>query len=218
MIDPVAAAVDAVSRGNVGRLPLAAFAGMVTSVGPCVAPRYVALTALLHGRHRTLTVAAFVGGMFVAYAALGLGIGVLGLLAARASVLYLGLAVALSCAGVRTLLQRPVCLHAHDHPDAREPRASAAFALGAASALVVSPCCTPVVAAVAGMTAFDGNAASRIVLLGAFALGHAVPLFVAAPAGALLERTFRAWNASPAPALVSGSLMLALGLYYGLLV
>jgi cytochrome c-type biogenesis protein len=91
------------------------------------------------------------------------------------------------------------------------------FSLGAASALVVSPCCTPVVAAVIGMTAGSADPAARAMLLGAFTLGHAAPLFLAGALGALCDRPLRAWNASPAPAVVSGALMLALGGYYGML-
>jgi cytochrome c biogenesis protein CcdA len=55
-------------------------------------------------------------------------------------------------------------------------------------------------------------------LLAAFAIGHAAPLFAVGTLGSLCARTFRRWNASPAPAVVSGALMLALGAYYGLLV
>jgi cytochrome c biogenesis protein CcdA len=217
MIDPIAAAVDAVSRGNLVRLPLVALAGVVTSIGPCVAPRYIAVAALLDHRRPYLTIATFVGGMLVAYTALGFGVGLLGTFAGHASALYLALAAILALTGLKTLLQRPAC--AHDvSPLARPTRLSGAFSLGAASAFVVSPCCTPVVAAVAGMAAVDGNVVTRVALLAAFALGHAVPLIVAAPGGVLVERISRTWNAGPAPAIVSGTLMLALGLYYGLLV
>ena len=219
MIDPVTLAVDAIGRGDATRLPIVALAGIVTSLGPCVAPRYVAIAALLGERRRTLTIATFVAGMLAAYAALGFGVGILGQLAGHASVLYFVLAIALAGAGAATLLRGPRCDHAHDGPRAARPRRlSGVFSLGAASAFVVSPCCTPVVAAVVGMTAFDGNPLSRAALLGAFALGHAAPLFVVGSLGSLCARTFRIWNAGPAPAVVSGTLMLALGIYYGLLV
>lgn len=221
MIDPVAVSVEAVLRGDATRLPLVALAGAVTSLGPCVAPRYVVLAALLGDRRRTLTIAAFVAGMLAAYVVLGFGAGLLGALAAHASALYCLLAVVLGASGLATLLRPSGCDHEHHRysggagPQPR--RLSAVFSLGAGSALVVSPCCTPVVAAVIGLTAADASPLSRAALLGAFALGHALPLFAAGSLGALFTRPFRAWNASPAPAVVSGSLMLALGGYYGLL-
>jgi cytochrome c biogenesis protein CcdA len=219
MIDPIALAIDAVIRGDASRLPIVAFAGVVTSLGPCVAPRYVAVAALLGERRRTLTIATFVLGMLTAYAALGFGTGLLAQLAGHASALYLLLATALGCAGLITLSRSPHCDHAHDERRRSQPRRlSGVFSLGAASAFVVSPCCTPVVAAVLGMTAFDANPLSRAALLGAFAMGHAAPLFIVGSLGTLCARSFRSWNASPAPAIISGTLALALGAYYGLLV
>jgi cytochrome c biogenesis protein CcdA len=219
MIDPVALSIDAIARGDAGRLPLVALAGAVTSLGPCVAPRYVAIAALLGERRRALTIAAFVAGMVTAYTALGFGAGLLAQIAGHASSLYIILAVSLAAGGLITLCCGASCDHAH-HPrhERREPhRLSGVFSLGAASALVVSPCCTPILAAVAGMSV-DANPATRAELLAAFACGHAAPLFVVGTFGSLCARTFRRWNASPAPAVVSGALMLALSAYYGLLV
>ena len=221
MIDPVALSGDAIVRGDAARLPVVALAGVVTSLGPCVAPRYVAVAALLGEERRALTVATFVGGMLAAYTALGFGTGLLGQLTGHASVVYAVLAAALGTGGLATLLQTSRCNHSRQtRPRASERprRLSAVFSLGAASAFVVSPCCTPVVAAVLGMTALDGNPLSRAALLGAFALGHAAPLFVVGSLGAFCARTFRTWNATPAPSVVSGTLMLGLGAYYGLMV
>ena len=199
-------------------MPLSA-AGVVTSLGPCVAPRYVAVATLLGERRRTLTIATFVAGILTAYAAIGFGTEGLGELVNRASVFYLGLAAALTVSGLMALLRGPGCAHErHDVPErAPQRRLSAVFSLGAASAFVISPCCTPILAAVAGMAAGDANPLSRAALLAAFALGHAAPLFVAGSLGAVCVRTFRKSKAGPAPAVVSGTLMLALGAYYGLL-
>ena len=140
----------------------------------------------------------------------------LGEVAGHASALYAVLALVLTAGGLATIIRRPSCDHEHPaHPAPR--RLSGAFTLGAASALVVSPCCTPVIAAVIGMTAVNPDPLSRATLLGAFALGHSAPLFLAGSLGAFCARPLRRWNASPAPAIVSGSLMLGLGGYYGLL-
>jgi cytochrome c biogenesis protein CcdA len=221
VIDPVAVSVEAIVRGDATRLPIVALAGVITSLGPCVAPRYIAVAALLSEKRRTLTVVTFVAGMLAAYVALGFGTGLLAQLAGHASALYAVLAAALGAGGLATLLRNFGCNHVHleSHPTSARPRRlSAVFSLGAASAFVVSPCCTPVVAAVLGMTALDANPLSRAALLGAFALGHAAPLFVVGSLGTIFARTFRTWNASPAPAVVSGTLMLGLGAYYGLLV
>jgi thiol:disulfide interchange protein DsbD len=218
MIDPIAISVDAVAHGNIARLPLVVLAGAITSVGPCVAPRYIALAGVLSGPRRAATIGLFVAGMLLSYAALGFGAGVLQLLAGYAAAIYLALAIVLGGAGIATLIREPRCEHACGEHAGHARRASAVFTLGAASALVVSPCCTPVVAAVIGLSAFDASPLSRALLLGAFALGHAAPLFFLGAGGSLITARLRRWSAGPAPAVISGTLMLALGLYYGLLV
>lgn len=219
MIDPLAFTVEALTRGDATRLPLVAFAGALTSFGPCVAPRYIAIASLLGQRRRTLTIATFVAGMLTAYTALGFGAGLLGQVNGHASLLYAVLAAVLAGGGVVTVLRAPSCGHTHHAVSDNLPphRLSAVFSLGAASAFVVSPCCTPVVAAVIGMTAGATDPFSRALLLAAFTLGHSAPLFAVGSLGSIFARPLRAWNASPAPAVVSGSLMLALGGYYGML-
>ena len=215
MIDPLALGIDAIVRGDATRVPLVAAAGLATSVGPCVAPRYIAVAALLGERRRTLTIAAFVAGLTTAYATLGFAAGLLAQVTGHTSALDAALAAALAAGGLATLLRRSQCTHA---PQPRTPqRLSGIFCLGAASALVVSPCCTPVVAALIGLEGGAADPLARAALLTAFALGHAAPLVAAGSLGALCARPLRAWTASPAPAVVSGTLMLALGAYYGLL-
>ena len=217
MTDPLSEAVATVVRGDATRLPLVVLAGAVTSIGPCVAPRYVALASVLTGERRALTLAAFVTGAMTVYAALGLGAGLLGLVTHNAAAFDAILAAVLAGAGLATLVRGPQCEHVHRA--ALQPRRlSGVFSLGAASALVVSPCCTPVVAAVAAFPMLDASPVTRAVLLGAFAFGHAAPIVLLGSAGALCARPLRRWNASAAPSVVSGTLMLALGAYYGLLV
>ena len=96
-------------------------------------------------------------------------------------------------------------------------RASGAFALGAGSALVISPCCTPLIVGFAGLGAFERDPLLAAAYLGAFALGHAAPLALTGLLGATFARRVRGIAASAAPAIVSGTLMIALGCYYGLL-
>ena len=217
MIDPLPEAVNAVMHGDAARLPLVAAAGLVTSFGPCVAPRYVALATLMGGKQRIRTVAAFVTGLITVYASLGLGAGILSTLVHNAAALNAVLATVLVLGGLITIVRVPVCKH--EHVDAGpHHRLSATFILGAASALVVSPCCTPMVAAVAAFPALDVSPLTRATMLAVFALGHAAPMLLAGIAGAACARRLQRLTASPAPAVISGTLMVALGGYYGLLV
>ncbi len=72
---------------------------------------------------------------------------------------------------------------------------SGAFLLGASSALVVSPCCAPVIAGIAGLTIAGTRAGDGIVLVAAFSLGHALPLFAAAAVGRTCSDARRARGA-----------------------
>jgi cytochrome c biogenesis protein CcdA len=218
--------------------PLVFGAGIVTSAGPCAAPRYVAVAALAHAaRAPWRTVAAFTAGLVAAYVALGAAAGAvgtaagaLGALWSASTVIYALLAAVLLAGGIATLLragaQSPgdACAHAgtvRDTRDACRARGSAslggAFLLGASSVVVVSPCCTPVVAAIAGLTLANDRAAEGVGLLAAFAFGHAVPVACIGALGDRFAGALRRLAASQAPAIVSGSLMLALAAYYGAL-
>jgi thiol:disulfide interchange protein DsbD len=218
MSDPLPDAVIAVLHADVARWPVVALAGLVTSLGPCVAPRYVALATLLGGKRRVAPIAAFVAGIVTVYAALGLGVGLLAVVTQHASLLDSVLAFALISSGLVTLLRPPVCDHVRAAATTRTHRLSGIFTLGAASGLVVSPCCTPMLAAVAAFPALDVPPFTRGTLLAVFALGHSAPLLATGLTGAALARRVQRWSAAPAAGVVSGTLLIALGAYYGVLV
>jgi cytochrome c biogenesis protein CcdA len=89
--------------------------------------------------------------------------------------------------------------------------------LGAASALVVSPCCTPMLAAIVATSAELGRPLAGAALLGCFALGHALPLFLAGSPATLLRRFRLRGIAAQSPAIIGGTLLLSLGVFYGAL-
>jgi cytochrome c biogenesis protein CcdA len=289
VIDLLGESLRAVGTRSALAYPLVLGAGVVTSVGPCAAPRYVAVAALAHATRAPWTiVAAFAAGLVAAYVALGAlasGIGTaanaLGSLWSASSYVYGALATALLAGGVFTLVRASGTLV----PDPCEPRtgcdAPAAcggasettmsranvshgtaasrttsggtaasrttsggtaasrttsggtaasrttsggaasfggvFLLGASSVLVVSPCCTPVVAGIAGLTLATGRALDGVALLAVFACGHAVPVAFAGALGDRFASALRRLAASQAPAIVSGALMIALAVYYGVL-
>ncbi|HEY0384248.1 MAG TPA: cytochrome c biogenesis protein CcdA [Candidatus Elarobacter sp.] len=222
MIDAVSAALQAIAMHSPLAYPLVFGAGAMTSIGPCAAPRYVALAAVVNtSRRPSRVVAAFVTGLVGAYVALGAAAGALGALWSASRIAYIALAVVLAVAGVTTLLRGSASTHAHPHAVAGDAGARASlggtFLLGASSALVVSPCCTPVVAGIAGLTTAGGHTGAGMALLAAFACGHATPIVAAGALGARIARFVRHLAASHAPAVVTGTLMLALAAYYGTL-
>ena len=221
MIDAVSAGLHAVATRSPLAYPLVFAAGAVTSIGPCAAPRYVALAALVNASRRpTGIIAAFVAGLVGAYVVLGAAAGAVGALWSASRLVYAALAVFLAIAGVVTLL-RGGAPHAHRSARAQDAGARASlggtFLLGASSAFVVSPCCTPVVAGIAGLTTASGHTGEGVALLAAFASGHALPIVSAGALGTRVARGLRHVSASHAPAVVAGTLMLALAAYYGVL-
>jgi len=230
--DLLSQGLQAVATRSPLALPLVFAAGAATSVGPCLAPRYVAVAALAQGARRPwLAAAAFAAGLIAAYAALVLAAGSLGALVRRSPLVYAMLAAALVAAGIAAIV-RGDRAHVHGDADASEgrpercaaspPRRTAggiggALLLGASSALVVSPCCTPVVAAIAGFTVSGTRPADGVALVAAFACGHALPLAAVASLGNGVAATFARFRVGGAGATVAGTLMIAVGAYYAVL-
>ncbi|MDQ6942757.1 MAG: sulfite exporter TauE/SafE family protein [Candidatus Eremiobacteraeota bacterium] len=221
MIDAVSAGLHAVATRSPLAYPLVFAAGAVTSIGPCAAPRYVALAALVNASRRPARIiAAFVAGLVGAYVVLGVAAGAVGALWSASRLVYAGLAMVLAVAGVVTLL-RGGTSHVHESTRVHHAGARASlggtFLLGASSAFVVSPCCTPVVAGIAGLTTASGHTGEGVALLAAFAFGHALPIVSAGALGTRVARGLRHVAESHAPAVAAGTLMLALAAYYGVL-
>jgi len=99
-------------------IPILFGAGVVTSIGPCVAPRYVALTAIAQRSGRPWqTAAIFAVGVVSAYVALGMATGLLSAVRGWSTAIDAGLACALAGAGCITLLRDDA--HGHAHPASR---------------------------------------------------------------------------------------------------
>ena len=216
MTDPIGVSLVAILNHTYAAVPIAMAAGTVTSIGPCVAPRYLALAVLIGDRRPLVPLAAFVAGVVVAYVALGFGSSLVMLLFTHIAFADIILAVTLIAIGVRTLVQEPH-LCSESKADRPRVRPSSAFTLGAASALVVSPCCTPMVVAFAGLGVLDRDPVIVAVYLAAFALGHAAPLALVGAFGAASTDRLRVASATAAPSVIAGTLTIALGCYYGLL-
>lgn len=215
MIDVLGTGLHAVATRSPLAYPLVFGAGILTSLGPCSAPRYVAVAALANATARpSRPVALFVAGLVGGYACLGSAMSVLTIVRAWSSLVYLVLAIALAVGGMMTLFQRDG--HVHGAPRGASSDGGA-FLLGASSTLVVSPCCTPIIGAIAGLTVVSGRLSDGVLLLAAFGLGHAAPLFAAAFVSGRLSGVLRRVAASPAPAVVAGTLMLGLAAYFGVL-
>ncbi len=224
MIDPVAASMLALTSRSPAAFGLVFAGGLLSSVGPCIAPRYVAIAAIA-GRDRRPIVptAAFVGGLIAAFLALGFAGGLLGTLGSASSTIDVMLAIALLAAGCHALVRAEPHSHAADCCRPVDPKSGerqsigAVFLLGAASALVVSPCCTPMIATVVATSTAAGEPLVGAALVASFGVGHALPLFFTGQIGAVVARCAPRAMREQGPAIVSAVLMLALGIYYAVL-
>ncbi len=219
MFDPVSQGLAAVSTRNASAPALIFAAGAVTSVGPCVAPRFIAVAGLAAGKSRrdtALLACAFVVGLTATYAAFGAVSSLLGRATQFSTFTYFGVAAALAFGGALTLWrEEKTCRHARE----RTANASAggALLLGASFALVLSPCCTPVVLGILAYTSSTGNAAYASALLACYAVGHALPIAAVALGMHRVTALLQRHSVRQAAAVVSGTLMLGLAGFYAVL-
>ena len=218
MFDPFSQALRAVAAGSGYAFPLVFLAGAVSSIGPCVAPRFIAVAGLASHQERdraAISVCSFVAGLMAVYGSFGAAASLLGRVAHISTEVYVFVALTLAAGGIVSLWNDP----RHTHCTARFSARSwgAAFFLGVSFALVLSPCCTPLVLGILAYTSAAGDPLYGSALLACFALGHALPVFAVATGargvGVILERLVVRQAAS----VLSAAMMLALAAYYGVL-
>jgi cytochrome c biogenesis protein CcdA len=217
VFDIVAGALRASSSHTIWAFPVVLSAGACSSIGPCVAPRFIAVASFAAGRQRragAIAVVAFVAGLVVAYACFG-AIGTLVGQTLRFSTFIYGvLATALALSGARLLWHEEAERCVHGKGGRNSAGTGAVFLLGASFALVVSPCCTPLVLGIIAYSSAMGDPLYGSALLATFALGHALPvLFVGAGAQRIAALLSNA-NLKHAASTAAATLMLALAAYY----
>jgi cytochrome c biogenesis protein CcdA len=216
--DPIASAIDAAARGSAIAPAMAFAAGAATSIGPCVASRTVAAAALAggccFGRWRVPLIMTI--GTMMTEVALGLGFGAVARAIEHDREIYAALAAAFCIAGLFVLLRKDECCAI------QRPRigagGGAAFFTGAGLALAISPCCAPVIASIGMLSlARGGSALVAAASLCAFSVGHALPMLCTGLTfgrASLPARLKRFQELAPT---VSAAMLVASGLYYGLL-
>mmetsp|Transcript_39249 Transcript_39249/g.126115 ORF Transcript_39249/g.126115 Transcript_39249/m.126115 type:complete len:287 (+) Transcript_39249:60-920(+) len=96
------------------------------------------------------------------------------------------------------------------------PRPARAFLFGASSALVASPCASPVLVSLLGFVATQGDPLLGAALLTAYSLGETTPVLLAGIAAGSATRIVSAQRRFEWVTPVSGSALLAIGTYNGL--
>jgi cytochrome c biogenesis protein CcdA len=216
-MDVVSAAMSGTAKASSAGPVLAFAAGAASSFGPCIGPRLLAVAALCarhRGARRWMVAGIFAAGLCAGYAIIGTIAGAAGLASAFSPAIYRTLAAVAMVGGLWTILRPPqtACCE-------REHRigGGVGFFAGLASAGVTSPCCGPIGAALAGVGAASAGPRYAAAILGAFALGHVLPLAAVAASSVALRGGFAKALTSGAGTTISGALMLAAAAYYAVL-
>lgn len=219
MFDYAGAAVAAVAHGSPAAYALVYLAGLLSSTGPCAAPRVLAFASfMLRALHPARTSAAFLAGTLSTYALLGYVGGLVSGLVGVASWVYGSIAAAALLGGLWTLVGARWCAHDVPPAAARHDALGAAFLTGAGFSLVVSPCCTPLIGVVVSYAGALGGSLRAALLLVCFGLGHAAPVFATMLCGPRLSGWLATSRFSQGASIVAGAAMLILGSYYALMV
>lgn len=188
----------------------------MSSLGPCVAPRFVAaigIAADAAHQERAYRLAAFAGGVCSGYALLVTTAALIARVAAWSSQIDAVLAVGFACAAAGAARERTP--HACDRP--RAGSRAKAFVIGLSLSLIGSPCCAPVVIFLAGAAPLTGGAGAAALAGAAFAAGHVAPVVLAGAFAGRFSCRFDRPIVANARATVVAGLFLGLCAYYGVM-
>jgi cytochrome c biogenesis protein CcdA len=219
MMDLGSFAMSAVAHGSRWAMPGVFALGALSSIGPCAAPRVLAITGLIaQARWPALVGGVFVGGTLFVYAGFAFVSSYVAQLVTIASYVYAVVALLAIGSAIWMLVGADYCVHRESKE--RSGSLGAAFVSGAGFALLVSPCCTPIIGAI---LAYSGAIGARfpltsMALLVAFGLGHAMPVFLVLGLGRRPMAWLTTSHFSQLTSTVMASLMLVVGVFYAALV
>ena len=199
---------DRLSNSPLSSIPLLFLAGVLTSLTPCVYPMIPITAAIVGGtsvggtpaRSRVILLTlAYVGGLAVVYASLGLMAGLTGTLFGTVSsnpwlyFLMANILVVSALAMVDVLPVRlPAALMQRAATAGSGERLAGAFTMGAMSGLVAAPCSAPVMAAVLTWVSATKSAVLGFAYLLSFSLGMCALLVVVGLSSGSVARLPRA--------------------------
>jgi cytochrome c-type biogenesis protein len=159
--------------------------GVVSSASPCVLAAVPLVVATVGGtatsRRRTMTLTlAFVTGLAVCFTALGAVAALTGTLLGSVGTWWkILLSALLIASGLHLSGLVRIPMPTLDPARFRAGGAAGAFALGALTGTLSSPCATPILVAILSLVAFEKKILWGTTLLLAYSIGHVVLLLVA---------------------------------------
>lgn len=215
-MDVVSQIGSALASGSLITLPLSLVAGVIAGLNPCCLALYPAAAATCcvgrncGSRRSTTNAVAFVLGIAVSMAVLGIAVSLAGRITGLGSVGRHLVALVPLLMGLHLL----GWLHLPLERLMRAPlHAGGAFGTGFLLSLVIGPCGTPVLASVLSYAAYQGQMFYGALLLFLYGLGAGTPmLLVGTTAGSMVRRLdgagWKVWVDRGA-----GGALLALGFY-----
>lgn len=218
MGDPIGSSLSAI-RSHQAWAPAIVFGtGALTSTGPCVAPRFIAIAGLCSRGGRAaalLACGSFAAGLAFVYAAFAAIASLLPAALWHSRFIYALIAAGLLAGGVLKLWRDA---HAcRSMARVASAGAAAPFLLGAGFGFVVSPCCAPMILGILSLESGAGDPARAAMLLACFAAGHALPLFALAFGASKVADAFNRPDVRAACSVAGGSLLMTLGAYFAVL-
>ncbi len=215
-MDVVSQLGGALTSGSLMALPLSLAGGVIAGLNPCCLALYPAAAATCCAgrdadpRRSAPNAVAFVLGIAVAMAALGIAISLAGRITGLGSggrylVALVPLLMGLHLVG---WLHLPL-----QWLTAGRVRAGGAFGTGFLLSLVLGPCGTPMLAAVLSYAAYQGQMLYGALLLFLYGLGAGAPLLLVGASTAGLVRSLDAAGWTVWVDRGSGALLLLLGFY-----
>ncbi len=207
---------QALSAGNVVALPLALMGGLLAGMNPCCLALYPAAAGVCCSLNeqkikRPLgNIVAFVFGIAIAVAALGIVAAYLGQVAAIAIPVKYAIAFLPIVMGVYRLGWVRLPLAA---PKALRPGIGGAFGAGLLLSLVIGPCGTPLLASVLSFAAYKQSFIYGGLLLFLYGLGNALPVMLVGTAAGGILRRLNSSGAAYRIDVAIGSILILLGFY-----
>lgn len=217
-VDIIHAALMDVAGRSLAGPAVCAGAGLVGSLGPCAAPRMIAAAGIGSDRtpvrRRCRLMASLIAGICCGYVTLGLAATVLLRMMQMVGILYVAMCVVLLFVGIKSIVASDGVTSGSGCCHGRGANGASFFA-GMSFALVVSPCCTPIVAGIAAFAQANGDWIYSGLCMACFALGHSAPLAIVGFASLTLRE--RMLRYAPAVGVINGALLLGLAGYYAVL-
>jgi cytochrome c biogenesis protein CcdA len=219
--------IQSIIQNNHGLAFLAVFAGgLISAASPCVLAAIPLIIGYVGGysggdkKKAAVYSLVFILGLSITFTVLGAAASVMGqFLSFAGQWLYIGLAVIAVVMGLQLMGLISIPLPFQKTRQVKSRGLWGAFLLGLLTGTVSSPCATPVLAVILAYVSIQGNILYGGSLLFVYALGHCALIFIAGLSIGLTESMISSKgmkNFSLYSKRLSGSLLVAIGLYFGM--